>query len=193
MAPVLDPTSVPAWARVPGAQPVDPAAASCTILSYGVRSLAAGWSSELTDLGIGHRILVLAPGDQAREQRLLTEELQRAVVGWRLMLVGPLADVLRARARALEAGLLAAEIIVSTTEVERIPVVCVHCRALTLATTLATTRATTLAARPTTQLLTCDSCSATLAVQDHLSPLAGGFLGVKHDAEQPVDARAGLA
>lgn len=189
MTPALDPTSVPDWARVPGAQPVDPAAASCTILSYGARSLAAGWSTELTELGIGHRILALAPGDQAREQRLLLEELQRAVVGWRLMLVGPLADVLRARSRALKAGLLDAEIILSTTEVERIPVFCVHCRALTLART----PATTLAARQSTQLLTCDGCSATLAVEDHLSPLAGGFLGVRHDAMQPVDARAGLA
>ncbi|EXF24779.1 hypothetical protein BG28_03430 [Nesterenkonia sp. AN1] len=189
MAPVSDTTSVPAWARVPGAQPVDPAAACCTILSYGARSLAAGWSSELTDLGIGHRVITLTSGDQAREQGLLTEELQRAVVGWRLMLVGPLADVLRARSRALKAGLLNAEIILSTTEVERIPVVCAHCRAMTLATTLATT----LAATRTTQLLTCRGCSETLVVQDHLSPLAGGFLGVKHDAEQPVDARAGLA
>ncbi|MCH8571049.1 hypothetical protein LSI54_06710 [Nesterenkonia sp. AY15] len=177
MASVLDHTSIPAWARAPAAQPVDPAAASCTILTYGSSSLAAGWSSELTDLGIEHRIVALATGDSAQEQLIMAEELQRAVVGWRLMIVGPLADVLRARSLALQAGLLGAEIIVSTTDVDRIEVSCAHCAATTLTT-----------ARPA-QIIACHGCSETLVVHHHLSPLRGSLLGSKHDAEQRLEAR----
>lgn len=177
MAPVLDHTSIPHWAREPAAEPVDPAAASCTILTYGAMSLAAGWSGELTALDIEHRIVQLAPGDSDQEQRIMTEELERAVVGWRLLVVGPLSDVLRARSLALKAGLLGAEIIVSTTDVDRLPVTCAHCGT----TTLTMTRVT--------RLVTCHGCSESLVVHQHLSPLKGSFLGSKHDAEQRSDAR----
>ncbi|MGJ9372386.1 dimethylamine monooxygenase subunit DmmA family protein [Nesterenkonia sp. CF4.4] len=175
MAPVLDHTSVPEWARTPTAQPVDPAAASTTILSFSATALAEGWSRELSDLAIAHRIVALRPGDRAEEQRIMTAELQRAVVGWRLMLAGPLTDVLRTRARALQAGLLGAEIIVGTTEVDRVPVSCAHCAT----TTLTTARAT--------RLITCAGCAETLVVHDHLSPLRGGFLGVTRAPEPRLE------
>lgn len=179
MAPVLDHASVPEWARVPAAQPVDRTAASCTILTFGTASLAAGWSSELTALGVGHHVIQLASGDLARERQIVAEELQRAVVGWRLMLGGPLADVLRVRSSALRAGLLGAEIVVGTTEVDHLPVSCAHCGATTLTTT-------PIAAAPD-RLVTCQGCAETLAVQPHLSPMRGSFLGVKHDAEDETE------
>lgn len=174
MAPVLDHPSVPLWARTPTEQPVDPAAASCSILTFGEISLGAGWSRDLTELGLEHHIVQLRPGDGAELQRILTALVRRAVVGWRLMLAGPLADVLHARSLALTAGLLDAEILVSTTEVDRIPVSCAHCARTTLVTALTTGRAA--------RLLTCGGCGENLVIHEHLSPLRAGFLGVKHDA-----------
>ncbi|PRZ17680.1 dimethylamine monooxygenase subunit DmmA family protein [Nesterenkonia sandarakina] len=176
-------SSVPEWARTPTGQPVDPAAASCTILSCGATSHAAGWSRELTELGIEHRIIALRPRDAAEVQRIMTAELRRAVVGWRLMLTGPLAEVLHARALALQAGLLDAEIIVGTTEVDRIPVSCAHCATTTLTRLPSSTRPRARAIR----LVTCAGCAESLVVQDHLSPLRGGFLGVTHAPESRLE------
>ncbi|TDS87763.1 dimethylamine monooxygenase subunit DmmA family protein [Nesterenkonia aurantiaca] len=192
MPQVLDHTSIPAWALEPTVQSVDARAAQCTILSYDAARVAGEWGSSLDAQGVRHRVLPFTPagsfaaGSQrerdvalAEERRTLAVEVERAVVGWRLLIAGALADVLRVRALALQSGLMDAEIVIGTTSVKVIPVTCAHCEA------------TTVTQAAAAQVITCGGCQLPLLVHHHVSRLKGAFLGYKNDAEVSVSDSEG--
>lgn len=193
MSPVMEHSSVPVWALEPMAQPFDPCASRCTILSYSGESVAADWRRNLDALSIPYRSIELAPraqsaaglqdsvaADGSEERRVLEMMLDGAVVGWRLLIAGALLDVLRARSLALNSGLLDAEIIVGTTSVENIAVTCAHCEAMTVV-------AATIG-----EVVVCVSCQEHLLIHHHLSRRRASFLGFKNNAEEwtPENAAA---
>lgn len=178
MAPVMEHTSVPPWALEPTIQSVDPQASQGLIISYGADDVARRWSDDLTRLGVESRVVELpawSPGSPARTldhgHRQLREELDHAVVGWRLLIAGALVDVLRARSCALAAGLLDDEIIVATTRTEILPVSCAHCDHITVQHTAID------------EVISCSTCGESLVVYYHVSRRKGSFLGFKVDAE----------
>lgn len=185
MPQVLDHTSVPDWALEPMIQPVDAHPAHGTILAYDAAPVAGQWSCTLAALGVEHRTMLLTPFSSsatrsrserdawlAEERRTLRAEVERAVVGFRLLIAGPLVDVLRARAIALGSGLLDEEIVIGTTSVTVLPVTCAHCGATTV------TRAAVA------HVVTCMGCDLPLIVHHHVSRLRGTFLGYKSGAEE---------
>lgn len=185
MSPVMEHTSVPPWALEPtagpggGDLPTDPKAAACTILSYDAEEAVSRWRRQLEEAVIPHETVPLVPcgrqhdcGTLAQEQEVLARCFAGAKVGWRLMVAGPLADVLRARSFALEAGLLDEEILVATTRTDRIPVFCAHCEE------------TTLAEAAINDVVDCAACGEPLLIYYHVSRRRGSFLGFKVDAEE---------
>lgn len=185
MSPVMEHTSVPPWALEPTARlgggelPIDPKAAAAIILNYDAEETASRWRSQLEAAAIPHETVPLVPcGRQhggetfAQEQEVLARCFTAAKIGWRLMIAGPLADVLRARSRALEAGLLDEEILVATTRTDRLPVFCAHCEE------------TTLAAAAIDDVVDCSACGEPLLIYYHVSRRRGAFLGFKVDAEE---------
>lgn len=187
MAPVMEHTSVRPWALKPTIEPIDTNASHCTILSYSADDAARCWAEELTTLGIEHHITELAPWNPsirdetlAGEQQIITEELDLARVGWRLLIAGAMVDVLRSRAFALEAGLLDDEVIVGTTSVEFLPVTCAHCHHITVQRTAID------------NVITCSNCHESLLVYHHVSRRQGSFLGFKVNAEtwEPADVHS---
>lgn len=193
MSPVVDHTSVPPWALEATALKSsalegsaqgsdltgDLSAAACTILSYDAGEIASRWGTRLTELGVPHETVPLAPCGAEQDEETLSQEremlarcLGRARVGWRLMIAGPLADVLRARSAALEAGLLDEEILVATTRIDLLPVACAHCEEITLVEA------------KIDDVVDCPSCLEPLLIYHHVSRRLGSFLGFKADAEE---------
>ncbi|MGY1593057.1 dimethylamine monooxygenase subunit DmmA family protein [Geodermatophilus sp. SYSU D00708] len=163
-------TSVPRW---PAADPgVDPAARSLTLFGFG----AAGVDAVRRWLGqVPARTPVVATTTGAADAAVLAELARRvaaSTVGWRLMLAGPEADVLAARAVALDGGLLDAEVRTLVTGTERKRVFCPHCRA------------TTEADVPVGGETGCTGCGRRLFVYWHVSRRAGSYLGFMADAEE---------
>jgi hypothetical protein len=163
-------TSVPRW----GAErpTPDPAARALLLVGFGSRGCAitTAWAA---DVPAGRPVEVLA-ADEADEPVLavLAARVAAARVGWRLMLAGPEVDVLAARAVAVRAGALDAEIRCAVTSTERKRVFCPHCR---------TTTGTTA---PVAADVPCDGCGRRLHVYAHVSRRAGAYLGFMADAEE---------
>lgn len=188
MSPVMDHTSVPPWALEATAlkspdQGSDllraPNVAACTILSYDAGETASRWGSRLNEMGIPHDTVPLVPCGPEQDEQVLAQEremlsdcLERARVGWRLMVAGPLVDVLRARSTALEAGLLDEEVVVATTRIDLLPVVCAHCEEITIVEA------------KIDDVVDCASCREPLLIYYHVSRRLGSFLGFKVDAEE---------
>lgn len=185
MAPVMEHTSVPPWALEPTARPeqgdelaFDPTATSGTVLSYDAGEVAARWIARLEERAVPYEYLQLVPHSRMRDEHALAEEhevlarsFREATVGWRLMIAGPLTDVLRVRSLALETGLLDEEILVATTRTDQLPVVCAHCGKITYAEV-------TIG-----DVVDCAGCGEPLLIYHHVSRRRGGFLGFKVDAE----------
>lgn len=179
-------TSVPHWALASTADERElPAAwkpASCTVLDYGAPETAARWSEKLDELRIPHDIVPLPPlsaagqkpepHELANERAVIERCLASATVGWRLIIVGALPDVLRARSLAEQGGLLVEEILAATTRTDLLPVTCVHCDAITIAQT------------GIDGVVPCGDCAEPLLVYAHVSRRKGSFLGFKVDAEE---------
>ncbi|MGY2128629.1 dimethylamine monooxygenase subunit DmmA family protein [Blastococcus sp. SYSU DS0617] len=150
----------------------DPAARALLLVGFGGRGCAitTAWAA---DVPAGRPVEVLA-ADDADEQVLafLRARIGGARVGWRLMLAGPEIDVLAARAVAMQAGVLDAEIRCAVTSTERKRVFCPHCR---------TTTETTA---PLAGETPCDGCGRRLHVYAHVSRRAGAYLGFMADAEE---------
>lgn len=161
---------MPRWGAEPPAP--DPAARALLLIGFGVRGCAitTAWAA---DVPRGRPVEVLA-ADDADEPVLafLRTRIAGARVGWRLMLAGPEADVLAARAVATRAGVLDAEIRCAVTGTERKRVYCPHCR---------TTTETTA---PVAGETPCDGCGRRLHVYAHVSRRAGAYLGFMVDAEE---------
>lgn len=186
MAPVMEQTSVPPWALEPTSRTeqgnelaFDPTATSATVLSYDAGEVASRWIARLKEQNIPYEYLQLVPRSRMRDQHALAEEhevlapcFREATVGWRLMIAGPLADVLRARSLALETGLLDEEILVATTRTDQLPVVCAHCGE------------TTFAEVTIGDVVDCAGCGESLLIYHHVSRRRAGFLGFKADAEE---------
>ena len=108
MSVCMDTTSVPRWEEE---RRIAEGGRSVTILSFGDAALAQARSlvSSFGGRRVGWLRLPTVWGDTAAE--VLERQLSAARVGWRLVLVGPEAAVLSARAAAVAGGLLDAEIL----------------------------------------------------------------------------------
>lgn len=149
-------TSVPRWPTTdPG---VDTSGRSFGVVAVGqtARGVAEGWVDEIRGLcrPVDHSFHAHPP---------LDEWLARARVGYRLMLAGPQADLLRLRARA--AVLLDAELTLLVTDDRERPVWCVHCGTTTRAEAEVDGRAA------------CAGCARELVVHHHVSRAHGSYLG----------------
>ncbi|WP_411152526.1 dimethylamine monooxygenase subunit DmmA family protein [Streptomyces sp. A30] len=164
-------TSVPRW---PTADPgVDRTGRTYAVMSFGTAAdtVAADWRGALAGL---RRPVWTWHGESADGDALalLRGQIDDATVGWRLMLAGPQADVLRAHAEALRGGVLESEITVVVTEDARRRVWCVHCGA------------TTVAEADLGDVVSCTGCGCSLFVYHHVSRLSAAHLGFMADAEE---------
>lgn len=170
--PTLEQTSVPAWAVATAAMPIDRTAARAALVTFAPdQEPSSTWGQELDRAGIPYDLLDLSGASKADISQAVGLLVDSASVGLRLILHGPLAPVLAARAAALEHSLLDEEIIVCTTEVAEIPLYCVHC----------TGESVVRAAID--DIVTCLHCGTDLLVYYHVSRRQGSFIGFKHDAE----------
>ncbi|MEY9838255.1 ribosomal protein S27E [Streptacidiphilus sp. EB103A] len=165
-------TSVPRWEATPPA--VDTDGKSFAVMSFGRegRETAERW---IGDIGA---TVAAAPcwthhTEHTDEAVLaaLREQLRTALVGWRLMLAGPEAEVLPARSEALRHGAVPAEIRIHVTSARRKRVHCPHCQDVT-----ATDRAVD-------ESVPCGGCGRELAIYHHVSRRTGTYLGFMADAE----------
>lgn len=160
--------SVPRWVSEPPA--VDTAGRSFAVLSFGDgRRVAERWVASIGP----ERALWTRHAERADDSVLaaLREQVERARVGWRLMLAGPEADVLPAQSVALRHGAVPAEVRVHVTSTRDKRVHCPHCRDVTRAD---------LAVDET---VPCDGCDRELVVYHHVSRRLGAYLGFMVDAE----------
>lgn len=158
-------TSLPEW---PAAADVDPSGARFAIIGVGEAGaeIARGWANSLD------RPVRTFHADRAPAAfDALDAQLREARVGWRLMLVGPEADVLALRSRAISGGAVDEEIRCQVTSRERVVVHCAHCAAETGVTAAAGERAT------------CSGCGQPLHIYSHLSRHRGAYLGFRADVE----------
>jgi hypothetical protein len=163
----LEHTSVPRWPAQP--PPVDPAARTVTILAFGrsAHPVARSWAA-----AAGTRArLVHRPEQDEDAAMTVRAEAAAARVGWRLMLAGPEADVLSARAEAIRLGAVPAEVGTHVTDTGLRRVLCLHCDAVTPA------RADVGATVP------CGGCGRGLHVYHHVSRRRAAYMGFQADAE----------
>ncbi|SHN75061.1 dimethylamine monooxygenase subunit DmmA family protein [Cryptosporangium aurantiacum] len=153
-------SSVPRWPRTdPG---VDETGRAYAVLAFGADAerVAARWRERLAVLG---RPVRAWSGERATETVLsdLADQVGAATVGWRLMLAGPQADVLRARAVALAGGAVDAEVTVLVTDDRLRRVWCAHCETTTEAA----------------DDVVCAGCGRDLVVHAHVSRHRAAYLG----------------
>ena len=163
-------TSVPRWdATAPG---VPDRARSVAVLGLDDASddCVSSWAAAAAAAGAQVTVLRTRSTDDALAW--LTAEMAEAVVGWRLMVAGPEADVLRARARALHLGALPAEVVPFVTGVPVRLVHCAHCSS------------DTETGAPVDGTCTCTGCGRTLHVYHHVSRRRGAYFGYMIDAEE---------
>ncbi|GAA3392493.1 dimethylamine monooxygenase subunit DmmA family protein [Cryptosporangium minutisporangium] len=150
----------------PGRPDVDESGRSYAVLAFGpdAERVATTWRARLAALG---RTVWSWSGERATDAALaaLAEQTRVATVGWRLLLAGPEADVLRARAVAITGGAVDAELTVVVTDDRRRRVWCAHCGS----TTEADVRAG--------DDLPCADCGRTLSVHAHVSRHRAAYLG----------------
>lgn len=171
MSPPIELTSVPPWALTATTPTCDTSGRTFTIIVFGEagRVVAAQWMTELGDRTDAATIHVVADGAAAREA--FAADLATHRVGWRLLVAGPLVDVMDLRAAALDAGLADDEITIATTATDERTVLCSHCSSLVVA------RA------DIGDVITCRGCSRDLLVYHHVSRRRAAFLGFMVDAE----------
>lgn len=171
MSPPIELTSVPPWALSTTTPPSDPTGRTYSLVVLGEpgRVVAAQWATELGDRLDAVQMHVVR--DLAAARAVLATDLVTARVGWRLMLAGPLAEVMALRADALAGGLADDEITIATTSTEVRPVLCSHC------SHVAQARA------GVGEVVTCGGCGRQLLVYHHVSRRRAAFLGFMVDAE----------
>ncbi|MGY1743085.1 MULTISPECIES: dimethylamine monooxygenase subunit DmmA family protein [unclassified Blastococcus] len=156
----------------PGVPDVDPAARWLALFGLGPRGAAvvARWRAA-APAHVPLRAHTAPRADDAVLD-LLTAEVDRARVGWRLMVAGPEVDVLAVRARATALGVLDAEIRAAVTDTRRRRVWCASCGA------------TTETSAPAPGEAACAGCGRRLHVHAHLSRRLGAHLGSAADPEE---------
>ncbi|TQS42123.1 dimethylamine monooxygenase subunit DmmA family protein [Cryptosporangium phraense] len=145
---------------------IDETGTSFAVVTFGADGAAvgAGWVARIRALG---RPLWEWPGsagvaDVEGGLKALGEQVAAARVGWRLLVAGPEADVLRARAVALAGGAVDAEVTAVVTDDRTRRVWCAHCGT------------TTPTGDPSVR---CSGCGRALVVHDHLSRRRAAYLG----------------
>jgi dimethylamine monooxygenase subunit C len=180
MRPALELTSVPHWAVTVTNPDADLSGRHWTVVAFGpgTADIVARWSDQIAShhgsaAARVHRVI-----DDEAARTAVDKDLADAVVGWRLMMVGPADACLRLRAHALAAGVGDDEITVASTDVATRDVRCAHCDAVT----------TTSAALE--DVVGCTGCGRNLLVYYHVSRRLGAHLGFMIDAEEPAQAVA---
>jgi DNA-directed RNA polymerase subunit RPC12/RpoP len=174
MKPDLEMTSVPPWAVTPQHSDADLSGRSWTIVGFGVDAepVVAAWTAQIAAHQPMAHISVHAVADDDAAVRALDSDLAGALVGWRLMIVGPADACLRLRARALRLGIADDEIVVATTAVSTRDVLCAHCGARTRAEI------------GLEGIVACLACGRRLLVYYHVSRMQAAHLGFMADAEE---------
>ncbi|MGY1820782.1 dimethylamine monooxygenase subunit DmmA family protein [Geodermatophilus sp. SYSU D00079] len=172
----IEHTSVPRWEAAAPALPGHARSVTLLGLDEAAEQVVTSWEAAAVDAGIDAH--VLRTRGCAEALPWLAARMADAVVGWRLLVAGPEADVLRARARALHLGAVPAEVLTFVTGVPVRRVHCAHCASETETTA------------PVDATCTCRGCGRTLHVYHHVSRRLGAYLGYMVDAE---DAEPALA
>jgi hypothetical protein len=173
----IEHTSVPRWQA--DAPPFDPRARSATVLALcaDAEPVAAAWAAAGGAAGVP---VSSCTGDLEQALRHLDADMAGAVVGWRLLVAGPEAEVLRVRARATELGAVGSEVLAHVTGVPSRRVLCVHCDAVTETD------------EPVGGTVACAGCGHDLHLYHHVSRRLGAYLGFLTDAEERDPAGAVL-
>jgi hypothetical protein len=174
MTPAIEFTSVPDWAVAPRRADADPSGRYWTVVAFRdggrrpgeVGEIAAEWVAQIRAHRPSATPRVHVVSDDAAARRAIDDDTSTALVGWRLMIVGPADACLRLRAHAIGKAIGDDEITVATTDVAQRDVHCAHCRAVTRA------------AVELSGYVECCGCGRTLAVQSHVSRRIGAYLGV---------------
>ena len=134
--------------------------------------IAAGWRAQASTFLSEEQISVLT-AELADDPFLdrLRDHLERAEVGWRLLIAGPEAEVLAVQSEAVQVGAVASEIAAFVTDTATRRVRCAHCR---------TVHRGELSPGDTYR---CAGCGYLLLVHPHLSRVHGAYLGARADAE----------
>lgn len=172
-------SSIPTWAR-PGESADDPELPPLSGRSYILLGVGAAtgdglrrWVEALPD-DIALRTFTFDDADSAAQA--LRDELWRARVGVRLVIVAPTGAALALRGVATSAGLEDDEIHVTTAGAGAIKIFCSHCRAITSAVAAVD------------DIVDCGGCDRHLLVYHHVSRRSGRYLGFMVDAEAPATA-----
>jgi hypothetical protein len=175
MRPAIELTSVPAWAVSPCRQDADVSGRYWTVLAFDAAGpgptadVVADWLAQIETRHPGATPRVHRVGDDAAAVAALAEDLTTALVGWRLMIVGPADACLRLRAHAIRHHVGDDEITVATVDVAHRDVRCAHCGT------------TTRAAVELEGIVPCLGCGRNLVVYYHVSRRAGAHLGIMSD------------
>ena len=174
MPPALQFTSVPTWAIAPARPDADLSGRYWTVIAFGggdrdageAAEIAAKWVAQIQTRHPGAAPRVHLVDDDVAARDALTSDLATALVGWRLLIVGPADACLRLRAHAVRHHVGDDEITVATTGVVHRDVHCAHCRSVTRA------------AVELDGVVSCVGCSRSLVVHAHVSRRIGAHLGV---------------
>ncbi len=163
-------TSLPNWPEAP--PPLDEAGRGFVLVGTGrgAGAVLDGWRARAGD----RPVLAFRDEDAGSADRAaswLEPALGQARTGWRLMLAGAAADVLRLSAIARGAGLIEAEIRAFAVRAGTSPLVCVHCRTGFEAE-----------GEPGDEV-DCPGCGLRLVVHQHLSRRLGRLAAFVADAE----------
>ncbi len=157
--------SLPDWPADPPA--VDPSATSYVVVAVGAdagtREVAGAWVADAEGRAPTTLVVLDAVADP-RDRAELTEALERARTGVRVMAVGGQHDVLAVLTAARDAGAIDAELAAYCTHTDDLPMYCAHCRA--------THR---VEARPGEEV-TCPGCARVLEIHAHFTRALGSFL-----------------
>lgn len=180
MRPALELTSVPHWAVTVTIPDADLSGRRWTVVAFGpgTTDVVSRWSDQIASRHGLAAVRVHRVNDDDAARAAVDQDLDGAVVGWRLMMAGPADACLRLRAHALAAGVSDDEITVASTDVTTRDLRCVHCDAVT---------ATSAALE---EVVGCRGCGRNLLVYYHVSRRLGAHLGFMIDAEEPAQAAA---
>lgn len=173
MTPALELTSVPPWALGPVRPVADLSGRSWTVIALDAAAddIVADWVNQIEESARG-AVRVHHAADDHRARQVLSDDLDHAVVGWRLMIAGPADACLRLRSHAMACGVADDEMTVASTETTRRDVSCAHCATVTSASV------------QLQEVTPCSGCGRNLFVYYHVSRRLGAHLGFMVDAEQ---------
>ena len=158
----------------PGAAPPPAQAREYFAVSFGSEGSREtdAWLRRL-DPSIQRQHVAFRTGEDAAAAALQTR-LTSAVVGIRVVLAGPEADVYACRALALTMGAVDEELVLLVTPDGSRRVHCPHCQS------------TTVTDQPVGEVVVCMGCHRNLVIYHHFSRRTATYLGYMVDAEEPA-------